>query len=185
MRLQQTRHHPLKATTMNTIIRSAGIFVLLAMATEATGIASVGSRKADYVGGTVPALGAAASMRINGTFETSDQRALIFNGVEGAPAIRIPYSSITDIEYGQRAGRRIGATIGITAVAGPAGLLTLLSKKREHFLTIEFTADDGSTQVALFEIGKDIVKPMLIVLETRSNKKTTFQDPSVKYARGW
>jgi hypothetical protein len=171
---------------MSHIIRNTAALLLLAIATEATGIASVGSRKADYVGGTVPALAAAsASTRINGTFETSDQRALIFNGVEAAQAIRIPYSKITDIEYGQKAGRRIGPTIGITAVAGPVGLLTLMSKKREHFLTIEYTADDGTTQVALFEIGKDIVKPMLIVLETRSNKKTKFQDPSVTYARGW
>ena len=170
---------------MNTIIRATAVFIVVAIATEATGIASVGARKADYVGGTVPALAAAASTRINGTFETTDHRSLIFNGVEGARAIRIPYASITDIEYGQRAGRRIGATIGITAVTGPVGLLTLLSKKRAHFLTIEYTADDGTTQVALFEIGKDIVKPMLIVLETRSNKKTTFQDPGVKYARGW
>lgn len=163
---------------MNTIMRTAAVMALMAMATEATGIASVGARKADYVGGTVPALAAAAAAtRINGSFETSDARALVFNGARPEAAFRIPYASITDIEYGQKAGRRIGPTIGITAIAGPVGLLTLLSKKREHFLTIEFRADDGTTQVAVFEIGKDIVKPMLIVLETRTNKKTVFQEP--------
>jgi hypothetical protein len=160
---------------MKTLTRSITVLILVALATEATGIASVGARKADYVGGTVPALAAASSMRINGTFVTSDTRALIFNGVEAAQTIRIPYANITDIEYGQKAGRRMG----------PVGLVTRLSKKRAHFLTIEFTAADGATEVALFEIGKDLVKPMLIELETRSNKKTVFQDPSVEYARGW
>jgi len=168
---------------MNNMLRTTALLALMAIASETTGMASVGSRQADYVGGTVPTL--AASTRVTGTFVTSDNRALVFNGVEPAQAIRIPYANITGIEYGQRAGRRIGATIGITAVAGPAGLLTLFSKKRAHFLTIEYTAGDGTTQVALFEIGKDIVKPMLIVLETRSNRKTVFQDPGVKYARGW
>lgn len=169
---------------MTKITRMTVAVLLTAIATEATGLASVGSRKADYVGGTVPALAAASAVRISGAFETSDAHALVFNGPD-ANDLKIPYSSITDIEYGQRAGRRVGATIGVTAITGPVGLLTLMSKKRRHFLTIAYTIGGGTKQLALFEIGKDIVKPMLIVLETRSGKKTVFQDPSVSYARGW
>jgi hypothetical protein len=92
----------------------------------------------------------------------------------------IPYAQIIDLEYGQKAGRRIGAAIGYSALLGPAGLLALLSTKRNHYLTIGFKDADGRDQVALIELGKDIVRATIPVVETRSGKKVTYQDDDAK-----
>jgi hypothetical protein len=60
------------------------------------------------------------------------------------------------LEYGQKAGRRVGAAIGYSILLGPIGLLTLFSKKRNHFLTIGYKGADDKDQVAVIELGKDI-----------------------------
>ena len=82
---------------------------------------------------------------------------------------------MNDLEYGQKAGRRVGAAIGYSVLVGPAGLLALLSKKRRHYLTVGYTSDDGEPQVAVFEVGKDIVRATLAILEARSGKKVVYQ----------
>jgi hypothetical protein len=159
--------------------------VLLALATESTGIASVGSRQAAYVGGTVAALGPFTE-RVEGYLRTTDDVAVVFKAVEPAAptlAVSIPYAQITGIRYGQKAGRRIGTTIGVTAVTGPVGLLTLFSKKRQHFVTLEYAAADGTAQVAVFEIGKDTIRPTLIALATRTGKQVVFLDNNAR--QGW
>jgi hypothetical protein len=159
--------------------------VSLVLAFESTGIASVGPRQAAYVGGTVAVLGAVPD-RIEGYLKTTDDVAVVFNATEPAAsnlAVSIPYAQITGIRYGQKAGRRIGTTIGVSVVAGPVGLLTLLSKKREHFVTLEYTATDGSSQVAVFEIGKDSIRSTLIALATRTGKQVVFLDNNAR--EGW
>ncbi len=92
----------------------------------------------------------------------------------------IPYASIIDLEYGQKAGRRVGATIGYTVLLGPLGLLTLFSKKRNHFLTVGFHGDDGKDQVAIIELGKNIVRTTLPIMEVRSGKKILYQDEEAR-----
>jgi bifunctional non-homologous end joining protein LigD len=54
---------------------------------------------------------------------------------------RIPYSAITSIEYGQKAGRRIAAAIGTSIALGPVGLALLASHKRKHIVTLSWTVD--------------------------------------------
>ena len=92
----------------------------------------------------------------------------------------IPYDSIIDLEYGQKAGRRIGAAVGTAILLGPLGLLTLFSKKRKHYLTVGFKDAQGKDQVAVMELGKDIVRTTLAVVETRSGKKIEYQDDEAK-----
>jgi hypothetical protein len=94
--------------------------------------------------------------------------------------VEIPYSQILDLEYGQKAGRRIGAAVATTILLGPIGLLTLFSKKRKHFLTVGFKDADSKDQVAVIELGKDIVRTTLPIVETRSGKKVTYQDEEAK-----
>lgn len=111
---------------------------------------------------------------------------LVFSSDDASPlkrAVRIPYSSIVDLTYGQKAGRRVGVALGLTTALGPAGLLALMSKKRHHFLTVEY-AEAGKSEVAVFEVGKDIVRSTLAVVEVRSGKKIAFQDDQARHAMG-
>jgi hypothetical protein len=168
---------------MKAIYRAAAVAVMLAIATEITAVASVGPREAAYVGGTLVVF-KDATAPIKGTIRTSSDEALTFEA--GAPvtagAITIPYARVLGVEYGQKAGRRVGATIGFTILAGPAGLLALLSKKRRHYVTVAFTGDDGQPQVAVFEVGKDAVRTTLAIVAGRSGKPIVYQDKDARKA---
>ena len=98
--------------------------------------------------------------------------------------LKIPYARIEDLEYGQKAGRRVGAAVGYTVLLGPLGLLTLFSKKRNHFLTIAYKDEKGENQVAVLELGKDIVRTTLPIVKTRSGKETTYQDDDARKQAG-
>jgi hypothetical protein len=139
---------------------------------------AVDSRGASYLGGTVSAF-AAAKNPIDGTLDTRTEEALNFTASKKpyvGQSLSIPYAAITDLEYGQKAGRRVGAAVGTAILLGPLGLLTLFSKKRKHYLTVAFKDADGKDQVAVIELGKDIVRNTLAIVETRSGKKIEYQD---------
>jgi hypothetical protein len=54
--------------------------------------------------------------------------------------------------------------------------LALFSKKRNHYLTISFDDAAGKEQAAVFELGKDIVRTTLKILEVRTGKELILQD---------
>lgn len=91
---------------------------------------------------------------------------------KGGRACEIPYFKITSLEYGQKAGRRVGATIALGVTTLGVGALPLLfSKKRKHCFSIGFTADDGSNQGIVMELGRNITRGTLKTFEARSGKK--------------
>jgi hypothetical protein len=143
---------------------------------------AVDSRGACYMGGSVPAF-MGAKDPIDGNLDISTGDALTFTA-EGKPfigtTVKIPYDSILDLEYGQKAGRRLGAAIGTTILLGPLGLLMLFSHKRKHYLTIGYKDTDGKDQVAVLELGKDIVRTTLTVAEKKSGKQITYQDDEAR-----
>jgi hypothetical protein len=57
---------------------------------------------------------------------------------------------------------------------------TLFSKKRNHFLTVGFHGVDGKDQVAIIELGKNIVRTTLPIMEVRSGKKILDQDEEAR-----
>ena len=61
--------------------------------------------------------------------DMSGPDALVFSGKDFNLAV--PYERIQSIEYGQKAGRRVGAAIGTAVALGPLGLAMLALKKRE------------------------------------------------------
>jgi len=87
--------------------------------------------------------------------------------------LSIPYEKINDIEYGQKAGRRVGLAIAISP-------WLLLSKKRKHFLTIGYLDESDKQQAGVFELGKDIVRVTLASLEARTGKKIDYQDEEAR-----
>ena len=144
-------------------------------------LASVDSKGAAYFGGTAGFKD--AKDPVEGLLDTKNESALVFSATDKhfkGQTLSIPYKDVIDLEYGQKAGRRVGAAIGTTILLGPLGLLTLFSKKRNHYLTIGFKDADGKDQVAILELGKDIVRATIPIVETRSGKKVTYQDDEAR-----
>lgn len=129
--------------------------------------AAVRGREVMYVGGTLtePPEGT------EGRLDTDDPDYLSFESSKGT--FKIPYSQITSIEYGQKAGRRLGVALTLTIWA-------LLSKKRRHFLTIGFTDDDDKPQGVVLEIPKKYTKVFIVVVEARSGLKCDYESEEAR-----
>jgi len=161
------------------------LLIAVLLAPSVSLFAKVDSKKAAYFGGSV-GIFAGAKEPVQGTLDTVNPETLILTTEApfAGQRLQIPYAKILDLEYGQKAGRRVGAAIGYTVLLGPLGLLTLFSKKRNHYLTIGFKDEKGTDQVAVLELGKDIVRVTLPIVETRSGKKIEYQDDEARKSAG-
>jgi hypothetical protein len=147
--------------------------LLLVVVCPQVALAGVDSKKAMYVGGTITSVKVGAE----GKSSTEDEVQYVFETKKDG-RLNIPYSNITSLEYGQKAGRRVAVGILVTPLA-------LFSKKRKHYLTIAFNDENGKAQAAIFELGKDIVRVTLATLEVRTGKKIEYQDDEArKSAKG-
>lgn len=147
--------------------RTLATFTLLIFLAQ-PGLLALDSKKAQYIGGTVSSL----KEKAEGHLSTAGEDAVTFTPKNATP-LSIPYAGISELEYGQKAGRRVGMAILISPLA-------LFSKKRKHYLTISYTDAAGKDQAAVFELGKDIVRTTLKILETRSGKDIQFQDEDAR-----
>jgi hypothetical protein len=148
-------------------------FSLLLLA-PAAALAGVGKREVRYLGGMWTDVPEGAE----GTVELGDDAAVFhFAG----KSHRLPYASITSLEYGQKVGRRIGATIGwgVTTL-GVAALPMLLSKKRRHFATIGYVDEAGKPQGLVVEFGKDINRSVMKMLALKSGKEIEFESEKAR-----
>jgi len=143
----------------------AALAMMLLLSTVAEG--RLDSKKAMYVGGTVTSIKEATE----GTSSTNDEKVFVFTYKDGK--LEVPYDRINDLEYGQKAGRRLGLALAISP-------WLLFSKKRKHFLTIGFQDANDKQQAAVFEIGKDIVRTTLASMEARTGKKIDYQDDEAR-----
>jgi hypothetical protein len=140
--------------------------------------------KAAYAGGTI-ALFNGSHAPVKGRLDLSDPNALVFvadNVAPGSSSLRIQYSSIHDLEFGQKVRRRVAAATGSTALLGPIGALAFAAKKREHYLTVVYTDDCGLNQVAILRLGKGVVRSTLVTIEARSRTAVEYQD---EHACNW
>lgn len=106
-----------------------------------------------------------------GTSSTKDEKVFEFDYKGGKFAI--PYDRINDLEYGQKAGRRLGLAITVNP-------LLFFSKKRKHFLTIGFQDENDKQQAAVFELGKNVIRTTIASLEARTGKKVDYQDEEAR-----
>jgi hypothetical protein len=138
-------------------------------------IAGLNSKKALYVGGTISTL----TPNSEAVLDLSNDSMVRFQP-KGAQW-EISYSSVTALAYGQHAGRRVGATValGVTTL-GIGALPMLFSKKRRHYVTIEYSDNEGKAQSAIFELGKDAIRTSLTVLQTRTGKKVEYEDEEAR-----
>ena len=141
----------------------------LANASSPALLAGIPSKKAVYRGGTL----SEPAPETTGTVNTAERDHFVFQYRSGI--FRIPYQRINSLEYGQKAGRRLGLAIAFT----PA---LLLSKKRKHYLTISFLDEEGGQQAVVFELGKKIVRITLAGLEARTGLAIDYQGEASREA---
>lgn len=155
---------------MKRLVSALVIGVLAASAS----LVAVDGNKAQYIGGTVAGL----KDKAEGRFDTTAEDAFTFtpDKRDQTPLV-IRYAAITELEYGQKAGRRVAVGILISPWA-------LFSKKRNHYLTVSYNDASGKEQAGVFEIGKDIVRTTVKILETRSGKDVVYQDDDARKSLG-
>lgn len=163
--------------------RAAGFVLMLLFGSPAV-VSGLDKGKAAYVGGTIAEFNA-SEVPVEGTLDTNDDRRLVFTA-ETEPfaghSLPIEYGRIQDLEFGQKTGRRVGRAIGTSVVLGPFGLLSLSAKKRRHYFTVAYVDERGQDQVAVLELGKDIARATLAVVEARSGLPVEYRDDE---ARKW
>ena len=124
---------------------------------------------AHYIGGTLSEI----PQKAEGLIETTDSAAMLFAAKR--VTVRVPYESITNLEYGQRVARRYAEAVLISP-------LLILSKKRSHFLTVGYTDGEGHQQAIVFQVNGSDVRSVLVSLEARTGRKVEYQDEEARRA---
>ena len=128
-------------------------------------VLAVDGNKAMYVGGTRTDIKEAAE----GRFDVSNETDVAFTPDKTKVRHTIAYSNISDLEYGQKAGRRVAVGLLISPIA-------LFSKKRKHYLTINYTDAAGKEAAVVFKLGRTSSAPRWrsskLVLASRSPTRT-------------
>jgi hypothetical protein len=147
--------------------KTVAVFLLAVFAFQGIVWAGLGSDKTLYVGGTVKDL----EDLTEGKSSAKGEKVFVFEYAGGK--LEIPYDRVNSLEYGQKAGRRVGAAVLVSPYL-------LFSKKRKHFLTINYLDDDDKQQAVVFELGKNIVRVTLASMEARTGRKVEYQDAEAR-----
>ena len=147
--------------------RIIATLLLCLLAIEPLAFAGIGSDVTMYVGGTENQIKGGAE----GKSSERDEKNFIFYYKGGS--LTIPYDQVNDLEYGQKAGRRLGVAIMVTPLA-------LFSKKRKHFLTVGWKDEQDKQHAAVFELGKGIVRTTIVTLEARTGRKVEYEDDEAR-----
>jgi hypothetical protein len=140
---------------------------------------AVDKRKAMYVGGTVTVM----SNEAVGHFDLKDPDKLLFT-VEDSPQKRekgrvyeLPWSRVDSVEYGQKVGHRVKTAIFLSP-------LSLFSKKRRHYVTLNYRDLEGVGQAVVFEVGKEVTRETLAVIKARTGKDVQPTDDEARKQLG-
>lgn len=143
--------------------------LLLVVALVCEPLLAVSGKQAQYIGGTAP-----ITAKAEAVLDVTGVDAATFTWKKGQ--WQVPYHSVTNLEYGQHAGRRVGLAVAGIATFGIAALPAIFSKKRRHYLTVSYTDGSGMQQAAIFELGKDAIRTTLKILEVRTGKAVEYED---------
>ena len=147
--------------------RSIALLLVCILALDFAATAGLGSDKTEYVGGTENQV----KDGTEGVSSAKDEKKFMFEYKGGSLAI--PYDQVNDLEYGQKAGRRLGLALTISP-------WLLFSKKRKHFLTVGWKDEQDKQHAAVFELGKSIIRTSIATLEARTGKKVEYQDDEAR-----
>lgn len=131
-------------------------------------VASELDKKAKYIGGTTD-----LKENTKGHFEVADGSEAKFMTKKGVTLLAMPYEKITGLEYGQKAGRRVGLAIAVNP-------LFLFSKKRKHFLTIYYSDSEGDSQAVVIELSKKATYRVALALQSRSGTEIDFESEDAR-----
>ncbi len=113
-----------------------------------------------YIGGTTPGLAAG----VVGSLDTTGETALIFE--HAGTKLEIPYTTIDSHEYSTEVTHHLGV---LPAVA--VGMVRI--RKHRHYFRVTYHSADGVAQVAVFEVSKQMSRPLQAVLSARAAKAKT------------
>lgn len=147
--------------------RSIALLLVCVFALDFVALAGLGNDKTAYVGGTENQI----KDGTEGKSSAKDDKNFVFEYKGGSLAI--PYDQVDDLEYGQKAGRRLGLALTISP-------WLLFSKKRKHFLTVGWKDAQDKQHAAVFELGKSIIRTTIATLEARTGKKVDYQDDEAR-----
>ena len=120
-----------------------------------------------YVGGTIVNI----PQDTEGSLLINPDKGLLFQCKKGT--FEIPFERVTSLEYGQKAGRRLG-------VAFLVNPLFILSKKRKHFLTIGYKDGKAASQGVVLELSKGLPAQVITIVEARSGVKCEYESEEAR-----
>jgi hypothetical protein len=125
--------------------------------------------RVDYIGGTIASLG----VKAEGSLRTNGEQCLEFRAKK--TGLQVQYAKINLLEYGQKVDRRY-------AMAFLLSPLFILSKSRQHFLTVGYMDEAGQQQAMVFKVAKGSVRSILVSLEARTGLTVQYQDGEARKA---
>jgi hypothetical protein len=147
----------------NSSVAAGCLILALSLAAAEPGI------KVQLAGGTVQAIAPKTSLRLDLT--GGDSLLLRF----GASQLGISYRKINTVEYGQNVSRRYAAAVLISPVL-------LLSKSRQHFVTIGYVDEEDRQQALVIRVEKGDIRSVLAGLEARTGRRIEFQNDEARKA---
>ena len=129
------------------------VLLTLSMTVPALALAIEGS-DVMYIGGSV----AGVKEGTIGRLDVTANQALVYE--HGENRVEVPYASIQRFQYSQRLARRLG-------VAATIAVVLVKHRQRRHVIELYFQDGTGVNQVAMFELSKERVAPVVAVLTAR------------------
>jgi len=142
-----------------------GFFALFSLALVLVG--SESGSQAEYIGGTESQV----QTNCSGVLNAVDEVFFTFSSKQ--VQMRIPYERINLLEYGQKVNGRIVEAILISP-------LFLMSKRRDHYLTVGFEDNDGKQQALVFKVSKNGIRTILVSLEAKTGQLVRYQDEEAR-----
>ena len=155
---------PENNAVLNPLYSDMHIFLLL----SALAAAEPGGH-VEYIGGTLDGI----QLRTGGLLQATGAERLVFKTKRHS--LEVPYREVNLLEYGQKADRRYLAAVLISPVF-------LMSRKRDHFLTVGYSDTEGRQQALVFRVQKGDVRTVLASLEARTGVKVQYQDNEARKA---
>ena len=143
------------------------MIALVVLASHLLGADGNSWNKIRYSGGTVAAKVNPYDWNTTLTV-TADNITLVFAHYT---TLKLAPSQVTALSYDEQAYRRVADMVTLSVVfVNPLVLFGILHQSKNHFIGIEFLADDGKTGAVLLEVDKNNYQAILEALTTVTGK---------------
>lgn len=147
-------------------IQVTAAFVLIALL--ASPALAVKKGEAKFMGGTIRTIADGAE----GPIDLANPTRLLFLAKKSI-TLEIPWTSITQMEYGQKVARRWRSAILLSPLA-------LFHKAKKHFVTVTYKDEAKAEQAIVLEFDNDDIRMVLASLKARTGQSIVMQDDEAK-----